>query len=54
MKTDKPTPKKSEWQFFVNAEGYVRYNEKCLMCIHPCKQSHKAKVVICPKYEHRR
>ena len=28
MKTDKPTPKKSEWQFFVNAEGYINLQEK--------------------------
>lgn len=54
MKKDRPCAKKPEWIFFVNKNGYIRYNPICLMCIHKCKQSHKVAIIECPKYEHRR
>ena len=42
-----------EWSFFRNENGRICYSKQCLMCIHPYKQSFRAGIVFCNKYEHR-
>jgi hypothetical protein len=44
---------KEEWAFFIGSDGRRRYNEKCLACVHDCKQSFRAKV-FCKKYQSKR
>lgn len=46
--------KKEEWSFFLNGRARVSYNEVCRKCSHLCKQSFRAVVVECPKYESKR
>jgi len=43
--------KKEEMKFYTGGCGRVRYNPKCLSCAHDCKQSFRAELVTCPKYE---
>jgi len=38
-----------ELEFFKNAEGEICFNAKCEECIHPCKQSFRAKIIRCKK-----
>lgn len=45
---------KHEWAFFIGDNGRRQYNELCRHCRHPCKQSFRATVVECPKYESKR
>ena len=41
-----------EMDFFINPKtDKVQYNQKCLECIHYCKQSYRVKIVDCPYYE---
>jgi hypothetical protein len=42
------------WSLFLNAEGRRTCNEFCRKCIHYRKQSFKAIVIECPKYESKR
>ena len=43
---------KEEWEFYIHPKtGFVTYNEKCLRCIHDCKQSYRVKIAACPSYE---
>ena len=42
--------KKLEWSFFLNDRGRKAYNTLCRRCVHDCKQSFRAVVVICPHY----
>ena len=43
--------KKLEWSFFLNERGRKAYNTLCRRCVHDCKQSFRAVVVICPHYQ---
>ena len=45
---------KREWALFIGDNGRRQYNELCRKCRHPCKQSFRAVVVECPKYESKR
>ena len=46
--------KKLEWSFFLNDRGRMAYNTLCRRCVHDCKQSFRAVVVICPHYQSKR
>lgn len=46
--------KKLEWSFFLNDRGRKAYNTLCRHCVHDCKQSFRAVVVICPHYQSKR
>ena len=55
--TDMPRMSKSkklEWSFFLNDRGRKAYNTLCRRCVHDCKQSFRAVVVICPHYQSKR
>lgn len=43
--------KKSERTFFEDDKEYIRYNETCLSCMNPCKQSFRVHIVGCIKYD---
>lgn len=49
-----PKNKKSELEFFLNDMGRIQYNEQCYRCIYDCKQSFRADIVYCKKYESKR
>ena len=44
----------SEWAFFKDENGHIRYNKLCRMCSNNCKQSFRVDVILCKNYEHRR
>lgn len=46
--------RKEEWSFFLNERARVSYNELCRKCRYSCKQSFRAIIVECPKYESKR
>ncbi len=46
--------RKQELAFFLTESGRVAYNKLCLCCKHECKQSYRAVVVNCPRFERRR
>ena len=35
-----------EWAFFLGENGRRQYNKLCKGCVHPCKQSFRAVVVV--------
>ena len=39
-----------EWSFFLGGNGRRQYNKLCKACVHECKQSSRAKVIVCPRY----
>lgn len=41
---------KNEWAFFLGDTGRRRYADLCRRCIHDCKQSFRAEVIVCPGY----
>ena len=43
--------RKEEWVFFLNADGELRYCDKCNNCRRSCKQSFRAVIVRCPRFE---
>ena len=43
--------RKEEWVFFLNEKGELSCCEKCNNCRRSCKQSFRAVIVHCPKYE---
>lgn len=43
--------RKRELAFFLTESGRVAYNKLCLCCTHDCKQSHRAAVVRCGRFE---
>lgn len=46
---------KTEWAFFLHPQtGRRTYNEICRSCTHECKQSFRALLLECPKYESKR
>ena len=42
---------KEELAFFISDKGRIRYCDKCRKCICSCKQSFRAEIVACPKFE---
>ena len=46
--------RKEEWSFFLNDRGRRAYNELCSKCASSCKQSHRAAVIECRKYQSKR
>lgn len=42
--------RKKELSLFLNNAGRVEYNALCRICVHECKQPHKAMVVECRRY----
>lgn len=46
--------RKLEWSFFLNDRGRITFNALCRKCVHDCKQSFRAVVVICPHYRSKR
>ena len=45
---------KQEWAFFLNHRNRKTYNEICRQCKQPCKQSFRARIVVCTKFESKR
>ena len=43
-----------EWAFFLGENGRRQYNHICKKCVHGCKQSFRAIVVLCPRYYSKR
>lgn len=46
--------KKEEWAFFLNDRVRITYNTFCRRCVHNCKQSFRAAVIVCPHYHSKR
>ena len=46
--------RKLEWAFFINHRNRITYNDLCRKCVHGCKQSFRAIVVECPRYDSKR
>ena len=46
--------RKLEWAFFLNHRNRIAYNELCRKCVHGCKQSFRAEVMVCPRYQSKR
>ena len=46
--------KKRELAFFLSEHGRVAYNKLCLCCKHECKQSYRAVIIQCRRFEKRR
>lgn len=42
---------KTEWAFFLGENGRRQYNRICKRCVHGCKQSFRALLIDCPRYE---
>lgn len=42
---------KMEWSFFLGKNGRRQYNKVCKCCVHSCKQSFRAALIQCPKYQ---
>ena len=42
---------KKEWEFFLNDEGDMVYDNMCLDCDADCKQSFRVSVRYCPYYK---
>ncbi|MBP9987972.1 MAG: hypothetical protein KBT46_00585 [Ruminococcus sp.] len=46
---------KIEWSFFIDDTTHRRkYNPECKRCIYHCKQSFRATILHCPKYNSKR
>ena len=43
-----------EWAFFRNRAGCVQFNSPCRSCRNRCKQSFRAEVLSCRRYESRK
>ena len=43
-----------EWAFFLNDRNRISYNELCHKCVHSCKQSLRAEVMACLRYQSKR
>ena len=41
---------KLEWAFFLGENGRRQYNPSCKRCVHWCKQSFRADLIVCPRY----
>ena len=45
---------KKELAFFLNDRGRRSHNELCRKCQHECKQSFRAVIIDCPRYQSKR
>ena len=45
---------KKELAFFLNDRGRRSYNELCRKCQYECKQSFRAVIIDCPRYQSKR
>ena len=43
-----------EWAFFRNLAGCVQFNSVCRSCRNRCKQSYRAGILSCRRYESRK
>jgi hypothetical protein len=43
-----------EWAFFLGENGGRQYNKVCQGCVHDCKQSFRAELVVCPHFHSKR
>lgn len=43
-----------EWAFFRNLAGRVQFNFVCRSCRNRCKQSFRAEILSCRRYESRK
>ena len=43
-----------EWAFFRNRAGCVQFNSVCRSCRNRCKQSYRAGILSCRRYESRK
>ncbi|MDD3336339.1 MAG: hypothetical protein PHI98_12620 [Eubacteriales bacterium] len=43
-----------EWSFFLNNRNRITYNRLCQRCSHNCKQSFRAIVIVCRRYQSNR
>ena len=43
-----------EWMFFRNRAGRVQFNSVCRSCRNRCKQSYRAEILSCRRYESRK
>jgi len=46
--------RKRELAFFLSEHGRVAYNKLCLCCKQECKQSYRAVIIQCRRFEKRR
>ena len=46
--------KKLEWSFFLNDRGRKADNTLCRHCVHDCKQSFRAVIILCHRYYSKR
>ena len=40
-----------EWELFRNRAGHIQFNSICRSCRHYCKQTFRAEIVSCRRYE---
>lgn len=40
-----------ELDFFSDESGEVQYNDKCMQCKKKCKQSYRASIKYCPRFQ---
>ena len=45
---------KQEWDFYLDENGRISYNELCRNCDRECKQSFRAVIISCPEYNSKR
>jgi hypothetical protein len=45
---------KIEWDFYLDENGRISYNELCRNCDRSCKQSFRAVIISCPEYNSKR
>ena len=43
-----------EWAFFRNRAGRIQFNSVCRSCRNRCKQSFRAEILSCRRYESRK
>ncbi len=46
--------RKHELSFFLTESGRAAHNKLCLRCTHDCKQSYRAVILECKRFERRR
>ncbi len=40
-----------DWAFYRTKAGHIAYNKFCLRCAYSCKQSWRAEIVDCPRFQ---
>ncbi len=46
--------RKQELSFFLTESGRIAYNKLCLRCTRNCKQSYRAVILECKRFERQR